>query len=65
MPHHSSPLFSLCLDLARHGGKKIYLFIITAESQLWLSTQDPRGGDWVPDFFFFLLKATPVDLRAI
>lgn len=34
--------------------KKHYLFIITAASQQWLSTQKPLSGDCVPDLFWLL-----------
>lgn len=37
------------VDPARHRHRQIYLFVIAAASQQWLSTQKPLGGDWVPD----------------
>lgn len=53
--HDLSPSSSLCpaqrVDPAQHRHRKIYLFIIAAASQQWLSTQKPLGGDWVPDLF--------------
>lgn len=40
-----------------------YLFIITAASQQWLSTQKPLGGDWVPDLVW--LRAARLDLSSV